>query len=86
MILPTSLEMVDFFNQCTNFSFHTLQHISPQQVQTQTNLQHVNKTLFQLKPPTKRESFASYRLIAGLVQVGLGLKYNCRHMVDWQVC
>lgn len=30
--------------------------------------------------------FASYSLIAGLFWVGQRLKYNCRHLGDWQVC
>ena len=46
MLLPTSLEKVDFIYQCTNFSSSslTLQHISLQQIQIHTNAQHVNKS------------------------------------------
>lgn len=81
MILPTSLEMVDFFYQCTNFSFsfHTLQHMPLRQIQTHTNAQHLNKTSSSVDA-RERGSFASYSPLAGLIWVGQGLKYNCRHM------
>lgn len=79
--------MVGFVYQCTNFTFSSqiLQHISLHRILIHTNAQHVNKTCSSVIP-IKEGIFCILQSNAGLVFVGLGLKYNCRHMSNWLVC